>query len=80
MFPRAKGRRQDTLPTGTMTFLLTDVQDSTRLWDRYPQQMRPALPRHDAMIENIVVRHRGHVVRPRGQGDSRFCVFARPTD
>jgi predicted ATPase/class 3 adenylate cyclase len=72
--------RQDALPTGTMTFLLTDVQDSTRLWDLYPQQMRIALPRHDALIEDIVMRHRGQVVRPRGEGDSRFCVFARPTD
>lgn len=68
------------LPTGTVTFLLTDVEDNVRLFDTYPQAMRIALARHDALIEATVVRHGGTIVRPRGEGDSRFGVFTRPTD
>jgi predicted ATPase/class 3 adenylate cyclase len=68
------------LPTGTVTFLFTDVAGSTRLWERHPEPMRRALARHDALIERLVARHGGAVVRPRGEGDSRFAVFPRATD
>src|SRR5919201_1696114 len=68
------------LPTGTVTFLLTDVEGSTRLWEEHPEAMRAALVQHDAIVEFLTEQHRGHVVRPRGEGDSRFCVFARATD
>ena len=68
------------LPTGTITFLFTDVQGSTRLWEEHPQEMRAALARHDALIESLVRANRGEVVRPRGEGDSRFCVFDRASE
>src|ERR671938_340351 len=68
------------LPTGTVPFLLTDIAGSTRLWEQHPTAMRQALARHDALIETGVVKHGGVVVRPRGEGDSRFAVFARATD
>src|SRR5919198_5648446 len=68
------------LPTGTVTFLFTDVEGSTKLWERHPEQMRVALARHDQLIESLVQQHQGVVVRPRGEGDSRFAVFARATD
>src|SRR5687767_14958958 len=42
--------------------------------------MRVALAEHDAVIEFLTERHGGQVVRPRGEGDSRFCVFTRATD
>jgi class 3 adenylate cyclase len=61
-----------------VTFLFTDIEDSTRLWDQHPGQMREALARHDALIETLVARSGGHVVRPRGEGDSRFAVFEHP--
>jgi predicted ATPase/class 3 adenylate cyclase len=67
------------LPTGTLTFLLTDMEGSTRLWLQYHEAMRRALVRHDALIERVVAAHDGHLVRPRGEGDSRFAVFARAT-
>jgi class 3 adenylate cyclase len=69
-----------TLPAGTVTFLFTDVAGSTRLWERHPDQMRAALVEHDALIEFLAEQHGGAVVRPRGEGDSRFCVFRRATD
>src|SRR5438132_1937827 len=68
------------LPTGTVTFLFTDVEGSTRLWDEHPDAMRAALIQHDAKIEFLAEQQRGQVVRPRGEGDSRFCVFARASD
>src|ERR687888_1454876 len=68
------------LPTGTVTFLFTDVEGSTKLWERHPEQMRAALARHDALIESLVEQHQGVAVRPRGEGDSRFAVFARASD
>src|SRR5918998_789931 len=67
-------------PTGTVTFLFTDIEGSTALWEQHPEAMRQALIRHDALVEQIVAEHQGHVVRPRGEGDSRFAVFARATD
>jgi hypothetical protein len=42
--------------------------------------MGGAVERHDALIEGAVAEHGGQVVRPRGEGDSRFAVFARPSD
>lgn len=68
------------LPTGTVTFLLTDIVGSTRLWAEAPAAMRAASVRHDEIIEAAVAQHGGVVVRPRGEGDSRFAVFARATD
>ena len=68
------------LPTGTITFLLSDVEGSTRLWEQYPQEMSVALTRHDQIIEQIVDAHQGTVVRPRGEGDSRFAVFELALD
>ncbi|MDQ3930311.1 MAG: tetratricopeptide repeat protein [Chloroflexota bacterium] len=65
------------LPTGTVTFLFTDIEGSTQLWERYPDQARTALARHDQIVEEVVEQHEGSLVRPRGEGDSRFAVFSR---
>jgi class 3 adenylate cyclase len=63
-----------------VTFLLTDIEGSTRLWDRHWEGMRAALISHDALIEGLVAEHGGVVVRPRGEGDSRFAVFSQASD
>ena len=68
------------LPTGTVTFLFTDVEGSTRLWEEHPTAMGVALARHDVLVEATVCANSGVVVRPRGEGDSRFVVFARASD
>ena len=67
-------------PTGTITFLLTDIEGSTELWERYPDAMRSATARHDEIIEKSVELHRGMPIRPRGEGDSRFAVFPQADD
>jgi class 3 adenylate cyclase/tetratricopeptide (TPR) repeat protein len=68
------------LPSGTITFLFTDVHDSSRLWEKHPTEMDQALKRHDEIIESIAQEHQGFMVRPRGEGDSRFVVFERGID
>ena len=62
------------------TFVLTDVEGSTRLWEIDPAAMRPAMARHDEIIDNAVVRHGGSVIRSRGEGDSSFSVFESAAD
>jgi class 3 adenylate cyclase len=68
------------MPGGTVAFLLTDVEGSTALWEEAPEVMRSALARHDALFEAAVHEHRGLHIRPRGEGDSRFAVFALAPD
>src|SRR3712207_3630553 len=68
------------LPSGTVTFLLTDVEGSTALWEQAPDAMRAALARHDVLFEATVHAHGGLHIRPRGEGDSRFAVFASASD
>ena len=45
------------LPSGEVTFLFTDIEGSTRLWDIYPDQMCEAMARHDELIESISSNH-----------------------
>ena len=68
------------LPSGTITFLLTDIEGSTALWEASPEAMHLAVARHDALLTEQVEQHGGVVVRNRGEGDSFFTVFQRATD
>jgi predicted ATPase/class 3 adenylate cyclase len=67
-------------PSGVVTFLLTDVVGSTRLWQQAPEEMVRALERHDDIIRSAVESHGGVVVKARGEGDSTFNVFAKASD
>ncbi len=68
------------LPTGTVSFLLTDVEGSTAAWERSGEQMPSAVRRHYELLDEAVVRHRG--VRPveQGEGDSVVAAFSRASD
>ena len=63
-----------------VTFVLSDIVGSTRLWEHEPTAMEGALGRHDAILAGAVAAHRGALLRARGEGDSTFSVFARATD
>ena len=63
------------LPAGTLTFLLTDIEGSTRLWEAEPEAMEVALQRHDRLLAEVIEGHGGAVVTSRGEGDSFFAVF-----
>ena len=62
------------LPSGTVTFLFTDLEVSTRLWEQEPDAMSGDLARHDAILRGVVAAHGGHVVK--GTGDGIHAVFA----
>ena len=66
------------LPSGTVTFLFTDLAGSTRLWEEHPDAMRPALARHDELLRDAVADHGGHVVKT--TGDGIHAVFATAHD
>ena len=68
------------LPTGVVTFLMTDIEGSTRLWEREPEAMRRALLRHDAVVTACINARDGHVVKSKGEGDSVFAVFSHVRD
>jgi predicted ATPase/class 3 adenylate cyclase len=77
---QGSSRSTQALPSGIVTFLFTDVEGSTRLWERLPDEAGRALTRHDQLIETIVAQHAGVLIRPRGEGDSRFAVFDHATN
>jgi TolB-like protein/class 3 adenylate cyclase len=59
------------LPTGTVTFLFTDIEGSTRLWESQQAAMQVALPRHDALVRQCITDHDGHVFKT---GGDAFCA------
>jgi class 3 adenylate cyclase len=59
------------LPSGTVTFLFTDIEGSTTLWDAYPEAMRLALARHDALLREAIEDHNGYVFKTIGDA---FCA------
>jgi adenylate cyclase len=59
------------LPTGTVTFLFTDIEGSTRLWEAHQAAMQAALPRHDALVRQCVIAHGGSVFKT---GGDAFCA------
>jgi predicted ATPase/class 3 adenylate cyclase len=66
------------LPTGTVTFLFTDLAGSTRLWEQFPDAMQRALARHDVILRDAVGAHDGHLVK--STGDGVHAVFATAHD
>src|SRR5262245_26638010 len=56
------------LPTGTVTFLFTDIEGSTRLWQDHAESMKTALVTHDSILRDAVISHHGHVVKTTGDG------------
>jgi predicted ATPase/class 3 adenylate cyclase len=66
------------LPTGTVTFLFTDIEGSTRLWERHPTPMRASLARHDTLLRSAIEAHGGYVLKT--VGDAFCAAFAAPPD
>ena len=60
------------------TFLFTDIEGSSQLWERDPERMRLALARHDAIARQVVEGNRGVVVKT--SGDGVHAVFDDPSD
>ena len=62
-------------PTGTVTFLFTDIEGSTKRWERHPQAMKAALKHHDALLHTAIQSNNGYVFKTVGDA---FCA-AFPT-
>ena len=69
-----------TLPDGIVTFLMTDVVESTPMWLASRASMYQAMRRHDQLLTTAIEAHGGIVLKERGEGDSFFAVFQRATD
>ncbi len=68
------------LPTGAVTFLLTDIEGSTNLWEAHPRAMASVIARHHEIVADCIEACNGRQPRSQGEGDSTLSVFARATD
>ena len=66
------------LPTDTVTFLFTDIEGSTTLWEQHPDAMQPALARHDQLLRQAIESSDGCIVK--STGDGVYAVFAAATN
>ena len=62
----------------TVTFLFTDIEGSTRLWERDAAAMQSALDRHDEILHDSIEGHGGHAFKT--VGDAFCAVFASAPD
>jgi class 3 adenylate cyclase/tetratricopeptide (TPR) repeat protein len=78
---RARKRSEPAeLPKGILTFLLTDIEGSTPLWERHGAVMGAALTQHQALIARTVAAYAGRLIKTQGEGDSTLSVFVRASD
>src|SRR5436190_23347495 len=75
MFGRTVGVVPE-LPSGTVTFLFTDLEGSTRLWEEHREAMPAALVRHDEIVRGAIEGHGGVVFSE--MGDGMAAAFASP--
>ena len=68
------------LPTGVVTFLLTDIEASTALWESDHDAMAASLALHDELVERSAGAHGGRLLKTQGEGDSTVTVFPRASD
>ena len=66
------------MPCGTVTFLFTDIEGSTKLWEAYPDAMRLALTRHDELLRKAIEDNNGYVFKT--VGDAFCAAFATASD
>jgi predicted ATPase/class 3 adenylate cyclase/Tfp pilus assembly protein PilF len=65
-------------PTGTITFLFTDIEGSTKMWEQNAPAMQAALTRHDELLRSSIEEHGGYVFKT--VGDAFCCAFPTALD
>jgi class 3 adenylate cyclase len=65
-------------PTGTLTFLFTDIEGSTKLWEDDAPAMQAALARHDELLRGAIEERGGYVFKT--VGDAFCCAFLTAPD
>jgi predicted ATPase/DNA-binding SARP family transcriptional activator len=68
------------LPTGVVTFALTDIEGSSALWEADPKAMAATLELHDELIARAAREHAGRLLKTKGEGDATVTVFRRASD
>ncbi len=68
----------ESLPAGTVTFLFSDIEGSTRLWEEFPEIMRVALARHDGLMRQAIESTGGYVFKT--IGDAFCAAFSNAPD
>jgi predicted ATPase/class 3 adenylate cyclase len=66
------------IPTGTVTFLFTDIEGSTQLWEQHPEAMKTALARHDTILRQVIETNNGYVFKT--VGDAFCAAFSTATE
>ncbi len=66
------------IPTGMVTFLFTDVERSTRMWEDHPEAMQAALGRHDQIVRREIEGNEGYVFSL--AGDQFVAAFQQAAD
>ncbi|MET0910118.1 MAG: adenylate/guanylate cyclase domain-containing protein, partial [Ilumatobacteraceae bacterium] len=66
-----------TLPSGVVTFLFTDIEGSTHLWESDPDEMRVALAHHDWVLGSVIEAHGGRMFKHTGDGVCAAFTSAR---
>ena len=56
------------IPTDSLTFLFTDIENSTQLWEQHPEAMKIALARHHTILRQTIADHHGQVFKAVGDG------------
>lgn len=68
------------LPTGTVTILMADGEDSSRLWEQRGDEMPAVLDAFDRIVDEAISRHGGARPVEQGEGDSFVAAFERTSD
>jgi class 3 adenylate cyclase/tetratricopeptide (TPR) repeat protein len=79
LIERLSGALSGALPEGVVTFLLTDIEGSSGLWDAHPQAMGQVIAKVEAMVAEHVEEHGGRLIKSRGEGDSTLSAFTHAT-
>jgi class 3 adenylate cyclase/DNA-binding winged helix-turn-helix (wHTH) protein len=68
------------LPSGVVTFALTDIEGSSGMWEADPKAMASALELHDELIARTAEEHAGRLLKTKGEGDATVTAFRRASD
>jgi predicted ATPase/class 3 adenylate cyclase len=68
----------NSFPSGTVTFLFTDIEGSTPLWEQHPEEMKTALAKHDSILREAITANHGYMIK--NTGDGIHAVFATAID
>jgi len=69
-----QSKKAPALPSGTVTFLFTDIEGSTERWEKHHNAMKAAVARHEHMMRDAISRHAGYIFKT--VGDAFCAAFA----